>query len=62
MLLLAAYSEVCVTICEDWKELAHVTVRRQLILFSKITGEFCSEHLVDFSIDLLHRFTASLVP
>ncbi len=45
---------------EGRKELAHSTVRLQMILFSKITGVFCSEHLVDFSTYLLHRFTALL--
>ncbi len=35
---------------QKWrKELAHKTVILHLISFSKITGAFCSEHLVDFS-------------
>jgi hypothetical protein len=36
----AGYSKVGVTICEGRKDLAHTTVRLQLILFCKITGAF----------------------
>jgi hypothetical protein len=40
-------------LCEGRKELAHTKVRLQLILFSKITGAFFSEQLVDLSTNLL---------
>jgi hypothetical protein len=49
--------------CEGQKELAHTMVRLQLFLFSKKNWRISvSEHLVDFSTFLLHRFTASLAP
>ncbi len=48
--------------CEGRKELAHTTVRLQLILSPEITGAFLFRTLVDFSTYLLHRFTASLAP
>jgi hypothetical protein len=53
-------ARIRVNICEGRKELAHTMVRLQLIYSLKELAHFCSEHLLDFSTYLLHRFIASL--